>query len=282
MAPTESSSGRSKRTSVPDPLPPEFAAAFEAVRARLAPLGRRVLFFNTTASTNDLALGLAADADAEGTVVIADQQTAGRGRLGRVWHSPPGTGLYVSIVLRPRSTVTGDDRATTLLTLAAGLALSEAVEEVTALAPDIKWPNDLLIGRRKLAGILAESASSDLAHIVLGYGINVGAASLPADVDARASSLESELGRAVDRAALCAATVVAIAQRYRDLMAGRFDAILDAWRTRSPSSRGSRVRWTTSAGAHAGVTVGIDERGALLVRAGDRIERIVGGEVTWL
>jgi BirA family biotin operon repressor/biotin-[acetyl-CoA-carboxylase] ligase len=266
-----------------DPLPAALAAAFDAARARFAPLGHRVLFFNTTASTNDLALAVAADADAdaEGTVVIADQQTSGRGRLGRVWHSPRGTGLYVSIGLQPSSARIGGDRATTLLTLAAGVALSEAVEAVTAITPEIKWPNDLLVGRRKLAGILAESASSDLARIVLGYGINVGAMSLPADVDARATSLESELGRPVDRAALCAATLVAISERYRDLLAGRFDAILDAWRARSTMSRGARVTWTTPAGTHAGVTEGIDDRGALLVRAGDRVERIVGGEVNW-
>jgi len=225
---------------------------------------------------------LAAEVDAEGTVVVADEQTSGRGRLGRVWHSPPQRGLYVSIVLRPSRARTGGERATGLLTLAAGLALAEAVEEVTGLPPGIKWPNDLLIGRRKVAGILAESASSDLAHIVLGYGINVGAGKFPPDVDARATSLESELGRAVSRATLCAATVAAIAQRYRDLLDGRFDAILDAWRARSPSSRAARVTWSTPAGPQSGITDGIDEHGALLVRVGGRIERIVGGEVTWL
>jgi BirA family transcriptional regulator, biotin operon repressor / biotin---[acetyl-CoA-carboxylase] ligase len=282
VIPIDPSLGRARRSFVPDPLPVELAAAFEAVRARLAPLGHRVLFFNTTASTNDVALMLAAGGDAEGTVVIADEQTSGRGRLGRVWHSPPGSGLYASVILRPSRARTGADRATGLVTLAAGVALSEAVEEVTALRPDIKWPNDLLIGRRKLAGILAESASGDLAHIVLGYGINVGARRLPPDVDARATSLESELGRPVDRAALCAASVAALSARYRDLLDGRFDAILDAWRARSTTSRGVRVRWQTPAGAQSGVTDGIDDRGALLVRAGDRVERIVGGEVTWL
>ena len=270
-----------RRSFVTDPLPAELAEAFAAVRARLAPIGDRVQFFHKTASTNDIALALAADADANGTVVIADEQTSGRGRLGRVWHSPPGSGLYVSIVLRRSRAPAIVDRATGLLTLAAGVALSEAVEEVTSLRPDIKWPNDLLIGRRKLAGILAESASSDLVHIVLGYGINVGATKLPSDVETRATSLESELGRPVDRAVLCAATVAAISQRYGDLLGGRFDAILDAWRARSPSSRGARVTWRTPAGAESGVTDGIDDRGALLVRVGARIERIVGGEVTW-
>lgn len=252
------------------------------IRDDVHPLARRIFYLNETASTNDIALSLAAEDEAEGTLVIADRQTAGRGRLGRVWHSPPGAGLYISMVLRPGRAGAGDDRATGLLTLAAGVALAEAVDEVTGLGVDIKWPNDLLVGRRKLAGILAESVAGDLGQIVLGYGINVGAAALPDPVAARATSLESELGRAVDRAALAAATIVAISRRYADLLNGRFDAILDAWRARSTSSRGARVSWDTPAGRQVGETQGIDNRGALLVRVGDRTERIVGGEVTWI
>ena len=258
-----------------DPLPAEFADALDRVGPQLPPLGRRVLFFHTTASTNDVALALAAEGDREGTIVLADQQTAGRGRLGRAWHSPAGSGLYVSLVLRPA-------RVPGLMTLAAGVALAEAVEAATALPPDIKWPNDLLVGRRKLAGILAETAPGDVPQVVVGYGINVGKQAFPPDLGARATSLESELGREVDRAALCAATLAAIARRYRDLGDGRFDAILDAWRARSPSSRGARVTWRVPAGQQFGVTEGIDADGALLVRVGDAVERIVGGEVIWL
>ena len=265
-----------------DPLPDDLALAFEAARDRLPPLAERVLFFNSTGSTNDVALALAAAGDAEGLVVLADEQTAGRGRQGRSWHSPPGSGLCVSIVLRPSRATTGDGRATRLVTLAAGVALAEAVEAVTGLRADIKWPNDLLVGRRKLAGILSESATSDLAHVVVGYGLNVRVTALPPDVDIRATSLESELGRLVDKATLCVETIAAVARRYRDLVDGRFDAILDAWRERSPSSRGARVSWTTSSGIRSGVTDGIDDQGALLVRVADRVERIVGGELTWL
>ncbi len=105
---------------------------------------------------------------------------------------------------------------------------------------------------------------------------------MPPDVADRATSIESELGRPVDRAALCAETIAAIARRYRDLLDGRFDAILDAWRSRSPSSRDARVTWDLPAGRQSGVTDGIDDHGALLVRVGDRVERIVGGALTWL
>lgn len=264
-----------------DPLPLDFADAFEAARDRLAPLGRRVVFFTRTGSTNDEALALAAGDDAEGVVVIADEQTAGRGRRGHVWHSPPGSGLYVSIVLRPSRNATADTRTTGLLTLAAGVSLAEAVEATTGLHADIKWPNDLLVGRRKLAGILAESAAADLGYVVLGYGLNVSARALPPEVAHRATSIESELGRPVDRARLGVETIAAVARRYRDLVHGRFDAILDAWRRRSPSSREARVTWHTRSGPQSGVTDGIDDRGALLVRVGDRVERIVGGELVW-
>ena len=253
------------------------------------------MYFPATGSTNDVAATLANNliAASEGAVVIADTQTAGRGRRGHEWFSPPGTGLYVSVVLRPGSAPgAASERATKLLTLAAGVALVEAVETATGLGVDVKWPNDLYIGRRKLAGILAEAAGSEPDDwVVLGYGINVGAAAYPPEIGDRATSLESELGRHVDRALLLVESLASLARRYDDLLEGRFDAILDAWRARAPGSRGARVSFTaftaSAAGATAsvaasGVTAGIDDEGALLVLVGDRVERIVAGEVTWL
>lgn len=264
-----------------DELPVEFAEAFVVARDRLPPLGRRVLFFNTTGSTNDVALAMASRVDADGAFVIAEEQTAGRGRYGRTWFSPPGSGLYVSVVLRPSTARRDPQRATGLVTLAAGLALAEAIEAATGLRADIKWPNDLLVGRRKLAGILAEAAGAEM-NVILGYGINVRSSVYPPEIGDRATSLETELGRPIDRATLCAETLAAISERYRDLLAGRFDAILDGWRGRASSSRGARVRWMTPSGSASGVTAGIDDRGALLAQVGDRVETIVGGEVTWL
>jgi BirA family biotin operon repressor/biotin-[acetyl-CoA-carboxylase] ligase len=249
------------------------------------------LFYATIGSTNDVAATLAEHDAAEGTVVIADAQTAGRGRRGRSWFSPPGSGLYVSIVLTPGQAAVAPQRAATLLTLTAGLALAEAVAAATGLPPDIKWPNDLLVGRRKLAGILAEATTSarasgiharpDHLRVVLGFGINVRQAAYPPELAARVTSLETELGRVVDRAALCAAALVALSQRYDDLIAGRFDAILDEWRRRAPGSRGARVRWETASGSATGITAGIDESGALLVHTGETVERLVAGEVLW-
>jgi BirA family biotin operon repressor/biotin-[acetyl-CoA-carboxylase] ligase len=265
-----------------DPLPPEFAEALFAVRDRLRPLADQVIFFKRTGSTNDVALALAAGGGRDGAVVVADEQTAGRGRHGRSWFSPPGSGLYVSVVLCPSDAAADPQRATGLMTLTAGLALTEGVETATGLRADIKWPNDLFVARRKLAGILAESVSSDPGRVVLGYGLNVSARAYPRELGDRATSLESELGRPIDRAVVCAQTLVAIAARYRDLLGGRFDAILDGWRHRAPASRGARVTWSTPSGPQHGVTAGVDERGALLVRVGDHLETIVGGQVTWL
>jgi BirA family transcriptional regulator, biotin operon repressor / biotin---[acetyl-CoA-carboxylase] ligase len=260
--------------------PPELADAIAGARDRLGPFGARVLYFPTTGSTNDIAASLAAEPDAFGTVVIADAQTAGRGRRGRTWFSPAGSGLYVSVVVTPSRRATDPGRATTLLTLATGVALAEGVERATGLAPAIKWPNDLLVGRRKLAGILAEAFGE---AVVLGYGINVGPMAYPPELRDRATSLETELGRAIDRSMVAVETLAAFAVRYADLVSGRFDAILDAWRRRAPSHRGARVMWDTPDGPQSGITEGIDERGGLLVRvSADRVERIVAGEVRWI
>ena len=265
-------------------MPEALAAALASARPRLGRLGSQIIYFPATGSTNDVATILAIHNTHEGAVVIADTQTAGRGRRGREWFSPPGSGLYVSVVLRPgRSPRGGGDRATRLLTLAAGVALVEAVRLATGLAVDLKWPNDLYIGRRKLGGILAEATGSEPeSAVVLGYGINVGAAAYPSDLRDRATSLESELGRHVDHVPLLVESLAGLARRYDDLLEGRFDAILDAWRASAPGSRGARVRWETTVGIASGVTAGVDDEGALLVAVDDRIERIVAGEVTWL
>jgi BirA family biotin operon repressor/biotin-[acetyl-CoA-carboxylase] ligase len=275
-------------------LPDDLADAIERARPRLGRLASPILFFETIGSTNDEAATRSAEAFAlrrsessrsanessrgakasaersEGLVVVADEQTAGRGRRGHTWFSPPGSGLYVSVVLAPATAMTDPARATTLLTLAAGVALAEGIEQATGLRVDLKWPNDLQVSRRKLGGILAESsgAGDRSDTVIVGYGINV-----------RPTAFPAELG---DRHHLLAETLAALSRRYEDLLAGRFDAILDAWRGLAPAASGARVRWTTNARDWSGVTAGIDDLGALLVRTGDGIERIVSGEVTWL
>jgi BirA family biotin operon repressor/biotin-[acetyl-CoA-carboxylase] ligase len=240
--------------------------------------------FDTVGSTNDVAASMAAAGDSEGAVVVADEQTAGRGRRGHTWFSPAGSGLYVSVVLMPARSRAEPMRATLLLTVAAGVALAEAIETETGLNVDLKWPNDLYVGRRKLAGILAEGTGrgSAVDVVVLGYGINLRPTAYPPEFADRATSLESEVGRVVDRQSVLVATLIALGRRYDDLLEGRFDAILDAWRRRAPAASGARVTWTTASGPQAGITSGIDDYGALLVRVGDSLERIVAGELNWL
>lgn len=268
----------------PAPVPAELVEAIERVRPRLGPIASALRYFTSIGSTNDEAAALSADGGGEGTVVIAEAQMSGRGRQGRTWFSPPGAGLYVSVVLMPGRARANAERATSLLTLMAGAALAAAVERSTGLGPDIKWPNDLLVGRRKLAGILAEGvtgAAGGVQSVVLGYGINVGPASYPPELADRATSLETELGRAVDRAALCAETLASLAEGYHALLDAQYDAILARWRERAPARHGARVAWDTLSGPRRGVTVDIDEQGALVVRTASGLERLNAGEVRW-
>jgi BirA family transcriptional regulator, biotin operon repressor / biotin---[acetyl-CoA-carboxylase] ligase len=256
-----------------------YRHALDRAHGRLGRLASAVFHYETLGSTNDAAAALAARSDAEGLVVVADEQTAGRGRRGRAWFSPPAAGLYVSVVLTPARAAANPMRATRLLTLAAGIALVEAIHETSGLSVDLKWPNDLCAGGRKIAGILAEGVSSGsmIDPIVLGYGINVRAVRYPPELAGRVTSLETELGRGVDREQLFVGTLTALARRYGDLLRGAFDDILDAWRRHAPGACGSRVRWD----GHSGITTGIDDEGALLVRIGERTERIVAGELEW-
>jgi BirA family transcriptional regulator, biotin operon repressor / biotin---[acetyl-CoA-carboxylase] ligase len=266
-----------KTSSVPD----EIAEALAQAQPRLGPLASRVLWFETIGSTNDRALAWAEEGANEGSVVLADAQSAGRGRLGRTWASPPGAGIYVSVVLRPAA------QAMPLLTMAAGLGVSEGIAAATGLQTHVKWPNDVCVaGRpsRKLAGLLAEAGSSGdrVHHVVLGIGINVLPAAYPPDVAARATSLESELGRAVSRAAVLAECLAGVWQRYQMLAAGQGDAVLTAWRERAAATFGRRVEWDEPAATRRGVARDVDAGGALIVSGDNGLVRLTAGEVRWI
>jgi BirA family transcriptional regulator, biotin operon repressor / biotin---[acetyl-CoA-carboxylase] ligase len=259
---------------------PEIARALARLPVPPRRIGTSLIIEPTVSSTNDVAAARAAAGGPEGLVVIAETQTAGRGRLGRTWSSPPGVGLYVSVVLRPDPGVAG------LLTLAGGVALAEAIRECTGLAVDIKWPNDLLApgSGRKLAGILVEGSASGgrLEHAIFGYGINVRRGAYPLEVRERATSLEEELGRAVDPAQLLVFTLAALDRRYDDLVEGRAPAVLARWQELAPRANGAAVEWREPGVLRRGVTAGIADDGALLVRTAAGLDRIVAGDVTWL
>jgi BirA family biotin operon repressor/biotin-[acetyl-CoA-carboxylase] ligase len=215
-------------------------------------------------STQQAALEAAAAGASEGTLFLAQAQTQGRGRHGHAWHSPPGAGLYLSLVLRPRLT----PQQTLPLTLAFGLAVADAVEESCRLRPEIRWPNDLLLEGRKFCGLLLE-ANPDFA--VLGVGINVAPQPFPPELEPIATALEWHTPAPVSRLQLCAAVVRQLERRYLGF-AGREREVLAEFESRSRYARGLEVvvGGSVMGGcALRGVTAGLDESGFLRLRHPD-------------
>jgi BirA family biotin operon repressor/biotin-[acetyl-CoA-carboxylase] ligase len=170
-----------------------------------------------------------------------------------------------------------------LITIAAGVAVAEGIEAATGLKAQLKWPNDVCLAgdpARKLAGILAESISPST--VVLGFGVNVMPAAYPSDVMPRATSIESELGRPVDRGLVLAECLVAVSARYRDLRHSRREDVIAAWRARASSMFGRRVEWDAGGTIQRGVAYDVDADGALLVRASGDVVRVISGEVRWI
>jgi BirA family biotin operon repressor/biotin-[acetyl-CoA-carboxylase] ligase len=267
---------------MPDPVPADLADALEAARPRLGPFAQ-LKYYNEVTSTNDLALALAGAGAPGGTSVLADAQRAGRGRRGRDWFSPPGAGLYLSVILRFER-----ERADlSLLTLAAGVALARGVRTATGLACELKWPNDLVTGRpwRKLAGVLCEAsgvAGESLDAIVVGVGVNLQPAAYPPAITGRATSLELELSRPVDRPRLVVEILAGLGEAAGRLWDGDRDWILDEWRQFGRAGLGGAlVRWNDRGSDRLGSARDIDEHGGLLVDADGQRERVVAGEVFW-
>jgi BirA family biotin operon repressor/biotin-[acetyl-CoA-carboxylase] ligase len=266
-----------------EPLPEDLSRALAASAARRGCFGDPVYFFSETGSTNDVAATLAERDAPEGATVVASSQTAGRGRFGRTWFSPPGAGLYVSVVCRNPS-------AAPFVTLAGGVAVADGIRAASGLPVQIKWPNDIVVEgvaparRRKLAGILAEASTgaAGLQYVILGFGINLRPAAYPPELADRATALETELGRPADGAAVLAETLAVFADLFKGLATGHSARVLARWRELAPSSRGARVEWETPDGVVAGVSAGIADDGALLVRVRDHVERIISGELRWI
>ena len=228
-------------------------------------LGRTVHFSPEVDSTNVTAMDLARQNAPEGTVVLTEQQLRGRGRGDRSWHSPPGVGIYCSIVLRPELSPT----KTMLLTLMTAVAIAKAVALETNLSPRIKWPNDILINDKKVVGILLESkvGATEVEHAIIGFGINVNhtPADLPEELLLAASSLFIELGELVDRSKLLTKILTEIEYLYEGLQQGDVATILEEWR-RFSSTLGRHVRILQRGKLKEGIAVDVTEEGALLVR----------------
>jgi BirA family transcriptional regulator, biotin operon repressor / biotin---[acetyl-CoA-carboxylase] ligase len=252
-----------------------------AINAALAstPFAGNLHFFPSIHSTNVLAMQQGDEGAPEGMVYLADEQTSGRGRGGHSWHSAPGSGLYVSVLLRPR--IAPADIL--WLSLAAGLAVREAVRQVTSLEADIRWPNDLLFGKRKFCGILTElnAEVTRVRHSVVGIGINVHQQSFPAELAPVATSLHIETGRSWPRQELLLALLQSIHQEALALNAdpaGAASNILSRLGNASTWIRGKHVHVDEAEG-YSGVTAGLDARGFLRVRTPGDLRTVVSGGV---
>jgi BirA family biotin operon repressor/biotin-[acetyl-CoA-carboxylase] ligase len=216
----------------------------------------KVLRFDSLPSTNTELARLASEGAAEGVAILADEQTAGRGRLQRAWSSPNGAGLYFSILLRPRIPVDHWP----LITFMAALAVGDALQEATGLRTDIKWPNDLLSGERKICGILSEAIETPAGRaVVVGIGINLTPSAFP-----EATSVSEATGVKPDREAILAALLSALTRWYSLL--GEREKIVAAWSSRSSYATGRLVQVNNADEVWRGTTCGVEPDGALRLR----------------
>jgi BirA family transcriptional regulator, biotin operon repressor / biotin---[acetyl-CoA-carboxylase] ligase len=260
--------------SVPDLLLPEI----------LRPLVRGTIFeaeihhFYKIGSTNTAAMAAAAAGAPEGTVFLAEQQTAGRGRGSNSWHSPRSSGIYCSAILRPAL----PPADAVVLSLAAGLAVKAAIRQIDSrLAPDLKWPNDVLIDGKKVCGILTEMNAevTRVRFIVVGIGINVNQESFPDGLEA--ISLRQASGREWSRVELVASLLKSLDRAYQEIVAGRDarESILRRFAENSSWVRGKSVMVADTGAPIEGITEGLDERGFLRVRAATGLQTVLSGTV---
>jgi BirA family biotin operon repressor/biotin-[acetyl-CoA-carboxylase] ligase len=262
-------------TAVPDLLLPEL----------LQPLVRGTIFsehirhYYRAGSTNTIAMEAASEGALHGSVFLAEQQTAGRGRGSNQWHSAESAGIYCSVILRPAL----PPSEVLVLSLAAGLAVRAAVQEIDSkLVPDLKWPNDLLIGGKKFCGILTEmnAEATRVRHIVVGIGINVNQAAFPDDLQETATSLHIATGNKWSRVDLCAALLKSLDREYQSLIANpdAHNDILKRFEEQSSMVRGKTVRVEEN-GGFEGVTEGLDPRGFLQVGTNAGLRIVYSGMV---
>ncbi len=248
----------------------------ENLRTRI--LGQSALYFRMLPSTNDVAKELALRGVNEGTVVVAETQTAGRGRFKREWASPED-GLWLSIVLKPNVQLSQVSK----LTLLASVAVAKTFNRLYGLKSEIKWPNDVLINQKKVCGILTESQimGKTLRFAILGIGINANfnIAVFPTHLKESATTLRKELGRKIEREILLCEILAETEFYYGLLRRGRFDIILDDWR-KLASILGSHVEIDTNRRRIQGRAIDVDDEGALIVRLEDNgLLRVVSGDI---
>lgn len=233
------------------------------------------VWLKTTPSTMKDASVLAARGEPHGTVVAADSQTAGIGRQGHTWYSESTGGLYLSIILRLQLA----PDLLPILTMALGLGTQRAIDDLAGVSCDLRWPNDVLLNEKKLAGILVQGGETPKGALIAGIGVNVNQSSFPEDLRDIATSLLMETGREFSREALLN-RVVAESLRYADLLAERGKRpILEQFEMRSSYAQGKQVDVDGPEGVLTGVTAGVDENGFLRVRTARGIQTVMVGGV---
>lgn len=263
--------------------PAEDLLTAEKIRTRLTTriMGVEIHAFRQTRSTNDLAFSLAEQGAAEGTLVIAESQKKGRGRFGRPWISPAG-GLWFSLILRPYLFPSLAPR----ITITASLAVASAIRQITSLPALIRWPNDILIGERKVSGILTEmnAETEVIKFVILGIGVNLNLVStdFPPEIRNMATSIRQELGYSLFRVDFLVNLLEKIEKYYLELKAGRFFSILQEW-CRFSATLGRQVKVNTPEGPFEGHALNIDDDGALVLRLDSGfLKRILTGDVTFI
>ena len=243
-------------------------------------IGRPLDFLQLTTSTNADAFRLAENGAVEGTVVLSDAQSGGKGRRGRIWSSPAGVNIYCSVVLRPAIMPNEAPQ----LTFLSAVAVARAIELTTDLIPEIKWPNDLLISGKKVAGLLNEmSAETDgINFVILGIGVNLNmtAGQFPDDLRHPATSLLLESGSRVDRSHFASTMLNELDRLYRDFLEHGFGPVREEWQRRCNANGRQVIVSDTGTACTGGTFIGIDTDGALLLRADDsELHRITCGDV---
>ena len=261
-------------------LSPQPLSADEIQRAiSTERLGKKIYCFETIPSTNLEAQALAKEGEAEGGIVIAEGQTHGRGRMGRGWVSPPYLNLYLSVILRPKL----PPGLAPQITLMTAVAIADTVQSVLSIPPEIKWPNDILVGGKKIAGVLTESSCEPdrILFVVVGIGVNLNFPRelMPESIRETATSVLLLTQKPVDRSEFTCRLIQSLDQCYGELESGGFASIAQRWE-RFFQLRGKSVRVEMPDRQVSGRVVGIDTDGALiLVGEGGGRERIVAGDL---
>src|SRR6202163_2398617 len=241
--------------------------------------GKRIYHFFKTDSTNRVALELGHAGEPEGAVVLAEEQTAGRGRAGNTWHSERATGIYATLLLRPRLAPV----QAPLLTMMAGLSAHAAIQGVSGLNVDLKWPNDLLVNGKKVGGILTEmhAEPTQVRFVIVGIGINVNQEKFPADLTGKSTSLRMETGRPQSRLEVLVQFLRQFERDYQEMLREGAKSVVKRFEATSSYTRGKRVRVTNGRESFTGVTAGLEEEGLLRVkRDTGETTTVIAGDIT--